>query len=206
MTKYLYILFALFTLNRSHAQSVSIKTNLLYGATTLTPNLSLETKVAPHFSVQASGSYNPWNLQGSRENNKKLVHWVGSLQGRYWLKEAFNGHFFGYEVLGSQYNISQQNLTFLFGKNAKDYRFEGYAVGTGVSYGYFWAITNRIALEATIGLGYIYLEYDRYECILCGDKTSRDKKNYFGPTRIGLSFAVTLGKVKNPLSRTKQIK
>ena len=43
------------------AQSVAIKTNLLYDATT-SINFGIETRVAPRWSLDISGNYNPWNM------------------------------------------------------------------------------------------------------------------------------------------------
>ena len=47
------------------------KTNLLYDAT-LTINVGAEMQVAPKWSVDLSGNYNPWTLSGG----KKWKHWM----------------------------------------------------------------------------------------------------------------------------------
>ena len=47
------------------AQDIAIKTNILYGALTYTPNLSLEVGIGKRSTLDLSGGYNPWNLNGT---------------------------------------------------------------------------------------------------------------------------------------------
>ncbi len=70
------------------------------------------------------------------------------------------------------------------------------AYGAGVSYGYRWNFNHRWGLEATIGAGYIYKDYEVFECRTCGDFIAREKKHYFGPTKIGLSLVYSIGSKK----------
>ena len=170
------------------AQDISIKENLLYGAYTYTPNLSLEVGLGRRSTLDLSGGYNPWNLNGTAENNKKLVHWLGEIEYRYWLCQRFTGHFFGIHALGTQYNIAKQELPLLFEKGSKEYRYEGYGYGGGISYGYNFFLGIRWSLEANIGIGYARLHYDKYKCYKCGEKVGTENRNYFGPTKAGISL------------------
>lgn len=172
----------------ARAQKAAIKTNLLYGAYTYTPNLGIEAGLGRKTTLSLSGGYNPWNLSGTTENNKKLVHWLGQLELRYWLCQRFNGHFFGIHALGSQFNISGHKLPLLFGQDSKDYRYEGYAAGGGITYGYQFILGKRWNLEAAIGMGYARLNYGKYECHKCAEKLGDEKKNYVGPTNAGVSL------------------
>ena len=43
-------------------------------------------------------------------------------------------------------------------------------------------------MEATIGVGYARLKYDKYARGDGGVKLGHNSRNYFGPTKIGLSF------------------
>lgn len=170
------------------AQTFAIKTNLLYGATTFTPNLGVEVSLGGNSTLEMSGGYNWLNRKGSTDNNKKLVHWIGQVEYRYWLCNRFNGHFFGAHVLGGQYNISGHNLPMLFGKGSDQFRYFGSAVGAGVSYGYSFYLGKRWSLEATVGVGYMRLNYDKYACDKCGKKLATENRNYFGPTKAGISI------------------
>lgn len=169
------------------AQEVGLKTNLLYGAYTLTPNLGVEIGLGKHSTIDIGGGYNPWNRVSADDENKKLVHWLGSVEYRYWLCEKFNGHFFGVHALGSQYNISKHELPLLLGSGSEQYRYEGWAAGAGLSYGYQFVLGKHWNAEASIGLGYARLQYDKYECKKCGVKTGEFVRNYFGPTKATLS-------------------
>ena len=73
-----------------------------------------------------------------------------------------------------------------------NYRYDGKIYGAGISYGYHWILKNRWSMEATIGAGYARLNYDKYVCGKCGEKLGHNNKNYFGPTKIGLSIIYTI--------------
>lgn len=51
-----------------------------------------------------------------------------------------------------------------------------------------FGLGKRWNLEATIGLGYIYTQYDKYECATCGKFKGNKDKHYFGPTKAGISL------------------
>lgn len=169
------------------AQKVAVKTNLLYGAYTSTPNLGVEVGLSPRTTLDLGGGYN-WFVSNSSENNKKLVHWLASAEYRYWLCERFSGHFFGVHVLGTQYNIAGHNLPLLFGKDSKSHRYEGWGAGAGISYGYHFFLGNRWSLEATVGVGYVRMHYDKFKCAVCGTKVGTENRNYFGPTKAGFTL------------------
>lgn len=169
----------------SYAQKVAIKTNLFYGVYTLTPNLGAEFGMSPKTTLDIAGGYNPWKLD--EKGKEKIVHWLAQVEYRYWLCQRFNGHFFGIHALGTQYDVNAHNLPLLFGKNSRDYRFEGYAIGGGLSYGYQWILGTHWNLEANIGLGYAWMSYDKYACKKCGEKLKHETRNYLGPTRAAVS-------------------
>lgn len=160
----------------------AIKTNALYWATT-TPNLGFEVGLAKKLTLDVSGNYNPWKFS----DNKQFKHWLIQPELRYWLCERFNGSFFG--IHGHYADVNVSNLD-MFGLGHD--RYEGKLYGAGISYGYQWILKHRWSMEATIGLGYARIEYDKYEqgknCMKLGHNT----KDYFGPTKIGLSFIYTI--------------
>lgn len=177
-----------------YAQDVGLKTNLFYGIYTQTPNLGVEIALSPKSTLNIESGYNPWNLNGSESNNKKKVHWLAEIDYRYWLCQKFNGNFIGLHVLGSEYNISQHRLPFLFGKNSENYRFQGWAAGIGIQYGYQFILSQHWNLELSLGLGYARLNYGKYECRKCGEKLEQVKKNYLGPTKASVSLIYLINK------------
>ena len=195
MNKFLAILIfsVLSSLSLSAQDKIALKTNLLYGGLTLSPNLGLEIGLGRHTTLDVSGSYNWFNLKGTSANNKKLVHWIVQPEFRYFLCERFNGHFFGFHAIASMYNIGGHELPLLFEKGSEKYRYEGLAYGAGFSYGYQLPLANRWNLEFNLGVGYMRMEYDRYDCITCGSKIdSKASKNYFGPTKAGITIIFLL--------------
>lgn len=169
-------------------QSVALKTNLLYGGYTLTPNLSLEVSLGGRSTLDMGAGFNPWNAQGSANNNKKLAHLLGQIEYRYWFCNRFEGHFLGVHALGTQFNIAGHELPMLFGKGSANYRYEGWGAGAGISYGYSFYLGKRWSLEANIGVGYAQLHYNKYDCIKCGNSIGPEVRHYFGPTKAGLSL------------------
>ena len=52
----------------------------------------------------------------------------------------------------------------------------------------FVVLGDRFSIEAVIGGGYARMEYDKYRCAGCGERMGHYKRNYFGPTRAGVSL------------------
>ena len=67
-------------------------------------------------------------------------------------------------------------------------RHQGWGAGAGISYGYSWLLSRHWNLEATVGVGYLYLKSDKYPCANCGRKQEGIKKHYFGPTQAAINL------------------
>ena len=168
------------------AQDVGIKTNFLYWGTA-TPNLGVEVRVAPRWTIDLSGGYNFINPI-NKETGLKWMHFSVLPEARYYLCEAFNGHFFGLHGLVGFYNVNRLNVPIGRLKRLKDYRLQGWGYGVGITYGYEWVLAKHWNLEASISAGYTLFDYTRYNCEHCGKVVAKEKKNYFGPTKATLSL------------------
>ncbi len=182
------ILLMAFLWQEMKAQDVAVKTNLVYWATA-TPNIGVEIPLAPKWTVDVVGGYNPWTFS----DNKKWKHWLVQPGVRYWLCEKMGGHFFGFHLNGGQYNIGNIDTDIkLFGTDysvLKDSRFQGWFVGAGVSYGYAWMLSQHLNIEAELGVGLDYSRYDRFECPACGSQVEKDKSNYyFVPSKAAINL------------------
>lgn len=170
-----------------HVRPVAaVKINMLYGIAGLTPNLSAEFGIKPKSTLELSGSYS-WRgrKKAASENHKQSGHWMIRPEYRWWTCERFNGHYLGAHAFFSKYYISGHKVPMLF---KKEYSYDGYAIGAGVTYGYHWAVAKRWSLEFNVGLGYAYLNYDRGSCVKCDPKPTLKTKHYFGPTRAGINL------------------
>ncbi|MDF9830676.1 DUF3575 domain-containing protein [Parabacteroides sp. PF5-6] len=187
----------LLTITEARAQSlentkvatpaVGIKTNLLYDATS-SMNLGVEFRTGNRTSFDLSGNWNPWTFS----NNRKWKHILVQPEFRWWTKETFHGHFFGLHAHYAFYNVSRLPKA-IFSDNMANHRYQGWLAGAGISYGYRWNFNTNWSMEASIGVGYAYLDYKKYECGNCGERIGTDTKNYFGPTKAGITLIYTLG-------------
>lgn len=177
-----------------NAQRIGVKTNALYLATS-TPNIGLEYAFADRFSLELEGGYNPWTLDSDR--NMKAKHFLVSPEVRYWFCEAFNGHFIGINANYTLFNLSGVDVPAVFFSSArsamvledlKNRRSEGWAAGAGLTYGCVWPIARRWNLECTVGLGYWYTDYNKFESRKCGLFQEHVSHGAFGPTALGISF------------------
>lgn len=166
------------------APKIAVKSNLLYDATG-TINLGAEFGLASRWTLELSGNYNPWSFS----ENRKMKHWLLQPEFRWWSCQRFSGHFLGVHALGGQYNWGGMLPWGISpAENLAQYRYQGWLAGAGVSYGYHWILGNRWGLEATLGVGYAYLKYDKYPCAACGVKLDEGNKHYFGPTKVGINL------------------
>ena len=170
----------------------TLRSNALYWLTA-TPNGGADVSFGSHFSAGVALGYNAFKFPNHKNNrgedaNPKLLHWSLSAEGRYWFKSVFDGHFAGIQVLGGQYNAG--GLRFPHFLNG--YRYRGSAVGAGLVYGYQWRIAPNWGIELSAGVGYLLLNYDKYDCGSCGSRIKSARKNYVGPTKAALSIVYTL--------------
>ena len=133
------------------AQTVAVKTNLLYDATA-TINAGIELGLAPKWTLDVSGNFNGWTMS----HDRKWKHWLVQPEARYWFCDRFAGHFLGFHALGGQYNVGhlKNNIKFL-GKDfskLSDSRYQGWFIGAGIAYGYAWVLNKHWNLEGEIGI------------------------------------------------------
>ena len=165
----------------------ALKTNLLYDATA-TVNLGVEFRTGGHTSIDFPVSYNPWKFS----NEMQWRHILVQPELRWWPRKTFHGSFWGLHAAYAYYNVGGLPNS-PFSEYMKLHRFEGSLAAVGISYGYRWNFSQHWAMEATIGAGYSHLSYGKYPCARCGEKIGDETKNYFGPTKAGISLVYAFG-------------
>lgn len=173
---------------RAEAQSVSVKTNLLYLATT-TPNLGIDFRMADHWSMSLHGSYNPflfpqWKDKLDNAYNPKLIHWSVVPELKYWFCKSYERSFIGIHGIYGHFNIG--GIPFI--DKLKSVRYYGKAFGGGLSYGYQLPIGGRWGLELSLGVGFVRLQYNKCDAFVCGDTLGRFQRDYIGPTKAAVTL------------------
>lgn len=176
----LLILFVFAT--KADAQQWAVSTNGLYWIAA-TPNVGVEYSFHKKMSVALNANYNPFTFN----NNRKMKHWLVQPEFRYWLSESFKGHYFSLHGIAGKFNFG--NLPF---GDLKKYRYEGTLYGGGIGYGYQWIVSNRVNIGADIGVGYLYMDYNKFYCQTCGERIDHYRSGYFGPTKIAVSVIYLL--------------
>ena len=171
------------------AQQVVIKNNLLYDATS-TPNLSLEFGLNKKQTFDVQVGFNPFDLD--KQANKKFKHIAIQPEWRYWTCERFNGLFFGIHAHAGRFNVSNMKFPGGIRHTLEKNRYEGWFVGAGVGMGYQLVLNRRWSLEAEVGAGYAYLDYDKFRCNTCGNLEASKTKDYFGLTKAALSVVYVI--------------
>lgn len=191
--KYSFCLLLLFLLigggefSQVSAQKWAIKTNVIYDATA-TANLGIEIGLAPKWTLDISGNLNAW----SKNEATKWKHWMVQPEARYWFCDRFSRHFLGFHAIAGAFNFGgiNNNISFLgtdFSR-LQDNRYQGYAYGAGVVYGFAFMLSEHINLELEAGFGYMYLDYEIFDCSDCGRRIGDGGHHYIGPTKAAINL------------------
>ncbi len=162
---------------------IAVKTNMLYWAAT-TPNVGVEWRLNDRSTVQAFYGLNPW--RGA--SGKSIRHWVVEPEYRHWFCEAFDGWFMGVHALGGEFNMGHVKLPMGVLPTLRDHRYEGWYAGAGLTAGYQWPLSKHWNVEASLGLGYSYISYKKYDCGTCAQRLKTGHTHYVGPTKTALSL------------------
>ncbi len=184
----LFIMLSSGALTGINAQKVTISNNLLYDAT-LTPNLRLGVRVAPHWSVGATAGYHPW--PSSDTKTRKIRHLLLSPEVRYWTDSVNVHHFFGTNIIYSHYNVAKVKFPFGLYKSVRNERRQGDMVALGLFYGYSWPLGRHWNFEAAAGVAVGYTKYGKYPCVHCGPKIA-NSSGIFAMPQAALNFVYNL--------------
>ena len=170
-------------LPEANAQKVAVKSNLLYDATT-TINLGVEVGLARKWTLDVPFNYNPWKPA----NGRRLAHFGVQPEVRYWFCERFTRMFVGVHAHYAGFHVGGWPNWSFISKNMQNHRYQGELYGAGFSFGRSWILKKRWSIEATVGVGYAHIKYDKYPCADCGLNVNSGHKNYFGPSKVGISL------------------
>ncbi len=160
---------------------LALKNNLLYDLA-LAPNIEVELPIGQRWSLNAEYKC-PWWLNSRHSFCYQLLS--GGLEARFWLgsrrnRNRLTGHFLGVYAEGGRYDFQ------FGGEDGYQGKYYGAA---GLTYGYSRQLARHLAIEFSLGVGYLTTEYRKYS-LYEGDliwKTS-NQYNFIGPTKAKVSL------------------
>ena len=194
--KYVFVvaglLFSLgaFSSQAEKLEMVALKNNLLYDAA-LTPNLAVEIRLAPKWSMELGAGFNPFPLDDTKF--PKWRHVAAWIAPRYWFCNVFNRGFFSFNAAYAHYNVAggKYPLGWMY-KKVLDNRYQGDAVMAGVSFGWHFAISPHFSVELEAGADVGYTWYTEFECKHCGAQKAQEG-SWFALPKVGVNLSVPLG-------------
>lgn len=158
---------------------MAIKTNVAYDAVGIL-NLDFECQVARHLSVELPVMWSFWDwkqTQGLRTValQPALKWWPGEVGSRNAVGVDFDMAWFNYRHDQTRYQSQGRPL-----------------MGASLTYAYTLEMGRGWQAEFAVAIGYANMQYNTYYNISDGALTGTHTRNYFGPTRLGISLVYKL--------------
>lgn len=168
------------SINRNN-HSLLVKTNAV-GWGMMAMNMAVEYDVSHAVSVVLPVYYSPFDYF---VGNRKFRTFCVQPGVRYWF-ERVEGLFAGAHVGVATYNYAVKGGTYRYqDSDAKSPLFD---IGVDVGYRLPLDKHHRWCVEFSLGLGYAYLNYDRFFNIPNGAYVDTRHKDFFGIDHVGISF------------------
>ena len=155
------------------AMGLALRANLLRWAT-LTPDLGLEWRISDRWSVGVNGSWTSWSWN---DKERRYALWEVAPEVRYYMGAQRRGY-----------------LGVMFKAGAFNYKFsetgrQGDLVGGGLTGGYILPVGKRLALDFSLGLGYLTADYEQYK-VIDGVRVRQgsETKDWWGPVHAGITL------------------
>lgn len=166
----------IFTTPAPESRKIMAKTNLIPWAATVM-NVAGEMAVSERVSLNLPIWWCPWFIS-DRHAMRVLAF---QPECRWWIKEAFRGHFIGPHVSVAWFNLRHG-----------DYRYQDNGrplLGGGITYGYMLNIGHSWRLEFSVGAGYASMRYDTFYNTDNGALRDTRQTSYWGIDHAGISIA-----------------
>ena len=152
--------------NDTYEPLMNFKVNGLEAAA-LIANFGMEFRIAPRLTLDVIVHYAPYDYFSESRKIRVLAA----------------QHFVGLHVPVAGFNVQLND----------NYRYQDpnrALWGIGVSYGYAMPLdkNQKWGVEFTVGVGYMDVVYNVFEGCHNGKLLRTERKNYFGPTRLGINF------------------
>lgn len=154
---------------------IALKSNVPFQALSI-HNLAVEMQVHKQVTVDFPVMWSISDIE--REHAVRGIAFQP--EGRWWLKEAGTGHFFGVHTHVAWFNMKWNDNRYQTAKRP--------LLGAGVSYGYKLPLSAHWGAEFNIGAGYANMKYDTFYNIENGAQLDTRIRHYWGITRAGISL------------------
>ena len=152
---------------------LSLRANLLRWAT-LTPDLGLEWRISPSWGIAVNGSWTSWSWS---DKDRRYALWEVTPEVRYYMGEKKAWY------LGAMFKAGQFN--YKLSETGK----QGDLIGGGITGGYQLRLNKALALDFSLGLGYLNADYEKYE-VIDGVRVRKgsEAKDWWGPINAGVTL------------------
>lgn len=154
---------------------IALKSNVPFQALSI-HNLAVEVQVHKQVTVDFPVMWSISDIE--REHAVRGIAFQP--EGRWWLKKAGTGHFFGVHAHAAWFNLKWEDNRYQTGKRP--------LLGAGISYGYKLPLSAHWGAEFNIGAGYANMKYDTFYNIENGAQLDTRVRHYWGITRAGISL------------------
>ena len=152
---------------------LSLRANLLRWAT-LTPDLGLEWRICPSWGIAVNGSWTSWSWN---DKDRRYALWEVAPEVRYYMGEKKAWY------VGAMFKAGQFN--YKLSETGK----QGDLMGGGITGGYQLRLNKALALDFSLGLGYLNADYEKYE-VIDGVRVRKgsETKDWWGPINAGVTL------------------
>lgn len=181
------------SLSPCHRPIMALRSNLLYDAA-LVPNIGVEFNLGRGFTAGADFYYAWW----SKSDMSRIWRWQGGeiFARKYFGRRAavMQGWFAGLYGQMLRYDVLLGSKGYLSGGSRTSF-FNHPTIGAGLQGGYTLGLNSSLALDFTLGVGYLtgrYQTYSHSEGLNVWKSTLT--RRYFGPTKAEISLVWYLWK------------
>ena len=155
------------------AMGLALRANLLRWVT-LTPDLGLEWRICPSWGIAVNGSWTSWSWN---DKDRRYALWEVAPEVRYYMGEKKAWY------LGAMFKAGQFNY------KLSDTGKQGDLIGGGITGGYQLRLNKALALDFSLGLGYLNADYEKYE-VIDGVRVRKgsETKDWWGPVNAGVTL------------------
>lgn len=153
--------------------ALSLRANLLRWAT-LTPDLGIEWRICPSWSIMVNGSWTSWSWNGK---DRRYALWEVAPEVRHYIGKRKRGY------IGAMFKTGEFNY------KLSDTGKQGDLTGGGITGGYQLRLNDALLMDFSLGIGYLNADYEKYK-VIDGVRVRQGKesKDCWGPVNAGVTL------------------